>query len=301
MPMFIKEFFYLNRNDRRVIYVLAAVALVAAVLAIGLGGGGESSPLTAADSLSVVKADSAAKYYGKRDVGGYAVEERKIELFDFDPNTADSTQLLRLGLSPGQVRCIYKYRGNHGKYSKPTDFTKVPGLTVGQYRALEPHIKISADYLPAASVITAEPIEIHRDTARYIPKMQQGDHLALNAADTTALKRVPGVGSYFARQIVRLRERLGGFVDKSQLLEIEQFPQQALPYFEVDAGSVRKLKVNLLKPKQLRIHPYINFYQARAIYDFRRMRRDLEGMSDLRLMKEFSEADLRRLEPYLEF
>lgn len=301
MPMFIKEFFYLNRNDRRVIYVLAAVALVAALLALWLGGGGETSPLTAADSLSIVKKDTVVKYYGKRDVGGYAVEERKIELFDFDPNTADSTQLLRLGLSPGQVRCIYKYRARHGKYSKPTDFARVPGLTVGEYRALAPHIKISADYLPAASVIATEPMEIRHDTTRYIPKMRQGEHLALNSADTTALKRVPGVGSYFARQIVKLRDRLGGFVNKSQLLEIEQFPQQALPYFEVDAGKVHKLNVNRLTLPQLRSHPYINFYQARAIFDFRRLHRDLDGMSDLRLMKEFSEADLQRLEPYLEF
>ncbi len=299
--MFIKEFFYLNRNDRRVVYVLAAVAIVAVLVAVGLGGGGNTAPLTAADSISAAKIGGGAKPYGRDYVGGYAVEERKVERFSFDPNTADSTQLLRLGLSPWQVRNIYKYRARGGKYLKPTDFARLPGLTVGEYRALEPYIKISDDYLPAASVVGAEPAEFQRDTARYTPKMRQGEHLALNAADTTALKRVPGVGSYFARKIVTFRERLGGFVRTSQLLEIEQFPQQALPYFEVDASSVRKLNVNRLALSQLRSHPYLNFYQARAIVDFRRLRGNLGGMSDLRNMKEFSEADLKRLEPYLDF
>ena len=32
----------------------------------------------------------------------YALPSRKVETFCFDPNTADSTQLLRLGLQPWQ-------------------------------------------------------------------------------------------------------------------------------------------------------------------------------------------------------
>lgn len=299
--MFIKEFFYLNRNDRRVVYVLVAVAFVAALVVVGLGSGGDTAPLTAADSVSTVRTGGGAATYGTDGVGGYAVEGRKIELFDFDPNTADSTQLLRLGLRPWQVRSIYTYRARGNKYSRPSDFARVPGLTVGEYRALEPHIKISADFLPAASVVSYVSDAPHRDTARYTPKMRQGEHLALNAADTVALKRVPGVGSHYARKIVELRARLGGFASTSQLLEIDQFPQQALPYFEVDASSVRKINVNRLTLAQLRSHPYINFYQARAIVDFRRLRGNLGGMSDLRLMKEFSETDLQRLEPYIEF
>ncbi|MCQ2383222.1 MAG: helix-hairpin-helix domain-containing protein, partial [Clostridia bacterium] len=32
-------------------------------------------------------------------------------------------------------------------------------------------------------------------------KMQPTEHLSINTADTNALKRVPGIGSYFARKI----------------------------------------------------------------------------------------------------
>lgn len=42
--------------------------------------------------------------------GYYATPARRIESFEFDPNEADSTQLLRLGLAPFQVRSIYRYR-----------------------------------------------------------------------------------------------------------------------------------------------------------------------------------------------
>ena len=48
---------------------------------------------------------------------------------------------------------------------------------------------------------------------------------------------VPGIGSYYARQIVRKRARLGGFASPKQLLEIEGFPETALEYMEVGVGK----------------------------------------------------------------
>ena len=78
----------------------------------------------------------------------YATEEAPVETFPFDPNTADSTQLLRLGLAPWQVRAIYHYRAKGGVFRRPSDFARLYGLTAKQYRELEPYIRISADYLP---------------------------------------------------------------------------------------------------------------------------------------------------------
>ena len=82
--------------------------------------------------------------------------------------------------------------------------------------------------------------------------------LRLNAADTALLKRVPGVGSYFAREIASYRQRLGGFYSADQLLEIDDFPEKALSYFVVE-GATTKLAVNRLTLNQLKRHPYINY------------------------------------------
>ena len=131
--------------------------------------------------------------------------------------------------------------------------------------------------------------------------MRKGEHIAVNAADTTALKTIPGIGSYYARQTVRYREQLGGFVNKKQLLEIENFPEEALSYINIDSENVRKLKVNQMTLAQLRRHPYINYYQARAITDYRRLHGVIHNIRELRLMKEFTEFDLNRIEPYLEY
>lgn len=115
------------------------------------------------------------------------------------------------------------------------------------------------------------------------------------------MKRVPGIGSYYARQVVRLRERLGGIASTSQLLEIENFPKEALQYIHIDGSNVRRLNVNRLTLQQLKRHPYINYYQARAITDYRRLHGEIRSIDQLGRMKEFTPADLQRLAPYLEF
>ncbi|MBR0542825.1 MAG: helix-hairpin-helix domain-containing protein [Bacteroidaceae bacterium] len=85
------------------------------------------------------KAMSRKSDYVARDIT-YATAEDSVEIFPFDPNTADSTTLLRLGLSPWQVRSIYRYRAKRGRYSRVEDFRNVPNLTVEQWVRLEPYM-----------------------------------------------------------------------------------------------------------------------------------------------------------------
>ncbi len=232
----------------------------------------------------------------------YNVEEKKAERFAFDPNTADSTQLLRLGLRPFIVRNIYKYRAKGGRFRKPEDFARMYGLGKEEYKSLEPYIKISSDYQPASSLISeTEKSGLPKDSLRYPVKLSVGEHIALNTADTTTLKRVPGIGSGYARAIVNYRNRLGGYVDVNQLLEIKGIPPEALQYIVLGNSEVKKLDVNHLSLNQLKQHPYLNFYQARALVESRRLHGPLRSAADLRLISDFTEADIKRLIPYLQF
>lgn len=296
-----KEFFYFYRSDRLLVAAVVAAALVVAALIRCTADGVDDTNRLSADSTSAARAGLPPRAARPVQSVGEVEMPREAELFAFDPNTADSTALLRLGLQPWQVRAIYKYRAHGGVYRQPADFARTYGLTTRHYRQLEPYIRISADFLPAAQTVASSAAALHSDTARHTPKLRSGEHVALNAADTAALQRVPGIGSYFARQIVRRRTQLGGFSSVSQLTEIEGFPEQALAFFRVDADGIRKLNVNRLTLAQLRRHPYVNFYQARAIVDYRRLHGEIKGIAELHSLKEFSENDLQRLAPYLEF
>ena len=140
-----------------------------------------------------------------------------------------------------------------------------------------------------------------RDTLRYPVKLQADEHVVLNTADTSQLKKVPGIGSYYAKAIVRHGQRLGGDVSVDQLDEIEDFPQDAKKYFVIANAQPRQLNINRLTLQQLRRHPYINFYQAKAITDYRRLHGDIKNLNQLRLSKDFTDEAIRRLEPYIEY
>ncbi len=293
----IRDFFYLQKSDRKVILTLLGVIVVAMGI-IFLTGGEQKSEAATGDSLTQKSADKGKSYY--------YVAPKHVERFAFDPNTADSTQLLRLGLQPWQVRNIYKYRAAGGIYRKPEDFAKLYGLTVKQYRELEPYIRISDDYLPASMLVKDAPRRVAEKAADSLgyaihKKISPTEHIVLNTADTTQLMTIPGIGPYFARKIVQYGQRLGGYVSVSQLDEIEDFPQEAKRYLVIEAPRPQRLLINRLSLNELKRHPYINFFQAKAITDYRRLHGPIKSLQDLRLSKDFPPEAIERLLPYVAY
>lgn len=222
-------------------------------------------------------------------------DEEKYTLAPFDPNTADSVAFRKLGLPPWMAGNILKYRAKGGRFREADDFRKIYGLTDEKFEELKPYIRIAqaetAQPAPG-SVPLAQP-----DTAFVV--------VELNAADTAELMKVAGIGSYYAREIVRYRRQLGGFYSVEQLLEIKHMRQdnydRIAPHCTVDTVRIERIDVNRAGIDYLRRHPYIGFYQAKAIYEFRRAKGRLDGMHDLRRFREFTDRDIQRLRPYLSF
>ena len=298
-----KSFFYLQRSDRRAIIALLIVLVMLLLGFHYLSNDGEYTEVTEADSTMVAL---PGKHSSSRQDHHDAYAEgtmREAELFLFDPNTADSTQLLRLGLSPRQVRNIYKYRAKGGVFHRKQDFARLYGLTVGQYRRLEPYITIGEDYQWAADKIPAATTSqaVARDSVRYPKKLKAGEHIELNSADTSLLKRVPGIGSAYAKAVVSYRERLGGYYQATQLLEIHGFPVTALQYFMVDVKKVRKININRLKQSTLSNHPYINRRQANDIVTHRNMFGQIKSLNELANYSDFTPDKIERLKAYVEF
>ena len=297
----------LHKSDKDIIIVLLLVVIVCLVLFPLVKGNDDAEIKTAtelADKRQKNTRKSGAPQY-------YKVPEKQYELFDFDPNTADSTQLLRLGLQPWQVRNIYKYRAAGGRYRKPTDLARLYGLTLKQYKRLEPYIKIEKEVM-AADVYKKSDEEkpIKKDTAliAYPVKIKEGEHIDINLADTSELKRIPGIGSYYAKRIVSFRQRLGGIANVHQLLEIQGFPESSLKYMSVGESTntqhlppITKIRINHLDLNALSRHPYIRYVQAKEIMNFRRLRGPIKKADDLRRLPSFTEEEVERLKPYISF
>ncbi len=307
--MRIRNFFYFQRSDRVATAAVVALLAVALVVVGVVGTRVDRTPAAAADSIGAAPHASASRP-ARPGLGGMS-DRPAPALEPFDPNTADSTRLLALGLSPWQVRAIYHYRAKGGVYRERDAFARVPGMTKRQFEALRPYIRISDDYAPASDFyaprdrrggVAPQAGEAPAQApATHSVKLRPGEHVDLNRADTTELKTIPGIGSGYARAIVNYRTRLGGFYSARQLLEVGGVPESALPYVTVDERDVRRMSINTMSVNQLRRHPYLNFYQARDIYDYRRLHGPLTTLRVLANSPDFTPAELERLEHYVDY
>ena len=323
--MNLKSIFYLHRSDRKVLLLLLLFIVGSIGLIIFVGNQTTETSAVKSDSISKNKPTSFSR---KEQLPIVETAEGK-HLFPFDPNTATAEELQQLGLAPFQVRNIIKYRSKGGVYHSPMDFARLYGLTRKQYRELEPYITIGDDYEPASTLASvqayiaqkeADKQAAHaayeaykaqntykpnrgydRDTLRYPLKLKVGEHINLVTADTTQLKKVPGIGSGWARAILNYGKRLGGYVAVGQLQEIEGFPEETLPYFSIANPQTEKINLNTATLAQLRKHPYVNFYQAKAICDYRRLKGKLTSLLQLHLLKDFTPEAIERLQPYIAF
>lgn len=247
-----------------------------------------------------------ADYQAKQDSIRQAQWQKKyprdtieIRMQLFDPNTADSTTLVHLGFKPWQAKNMLKYRAKGGRYRKAEDLKRLYGMTDSMFRVLAPFIRIERVEIDTAKVGTT-PMDS-------LPSWQVKKDTLLNlrTADTTELKMIRGIGSYRARQIVRYREELGGFVSVEQVMEAKGMGQldadSVMKYFWIDSVDVRQMNVNAVGVKQLSRHPYLRFEQAKAIYEFRRKRIHIDSIQQLQEIDCLSRETLGKMAPYLNF
>ena len=129
-------------------------------------------------------------------------------------------------------------------------------------------------------------------------KLEKGETIDLNTADTLLLQKVPGIGPAFARRIFRYRERLGGYYVREQLQEVygmdrERY-EQIVPYL-----TIRTLPRRIfLSQDSVSRHPYLSFRQMDVLKRLL-LKGDSITWQALMASKAFLRDDSLRLAPYL--
>ncbi|MDR2292637.1 MAG: helix-hairpin-helix domain-containing protein [Prevotellaceae bacterium] len=226
--------------------------------------------------------------------------KREKEVFEFDPNTADENTFVRLGFSAKQAAAIINYRNKGGTFATANDFNKIYTVSDENFKRLEPYIKIK-------STLDQQPEKAEKTnyTNKTSAAVRPNVFVEINAADTAELKKLSGIGSYYARLIVDYRNKLGGFVDINQLKEIRGIDNERFAMFsnqvQIDTLIINKLNINTLTSKQLAQHPYINNYAARGIEQYRNLAGKIENMQQLVNEKIIDAEQSKKLKHYIEF
>jgi len=307
-----KDFFYFSKGQRIALVILLVLIALACGFDMYLNEYQNVETKENADFLqeahgwekslirhdSILKLQWQQKYTSKYQTqSSYpAAKEETYTLFKFDPNKADAKTFTSLGLKPYIAANILKFRATGAKFRTVESFSKVYGIKPDKFKELEPYIVID----PA---LTLKP-----DTIKPKFKIAVKDKnyvVELNAADTTELMKVPGIGRSYAKAIVRFRQQTGGFVSLEQLREVYGMTvtnfEKVSPNCRINPNLVQKININTASAEKLNAHPYLNFYQAKAIYEYRRRKGKLKSIKDLEVLDELSPETIQRIQAYLSF
>lgn len=305
-----KDFFYFSKGQRAAIVVLILLIIITIAIELLLTNfiPQQEQPksdfldeaqrfeqtLVSRDSLRRAQWEQKYDSIFKNDKGFVKKEAEKYSLFKFDPNTVDSATFVKLGLKPFVASNILKFRNKGGKFRTPESFSKVYGIYPEKYKELEPYIAIAEiKQIAKDSVKTASPAKIKNMVVE------------LNSADTTELMKVYGIGRGYAKAIVRFRQQTGGFVSVEQLRELYGMSEESFnkisPSCKVNPDLVKKIQVNTASVERLNAHPYLSFYESKAIYEFRRRKGKLKSANELAAIPELKAETIRKIQPYLSF
>lgn len=305
-----KDFFYFSRGQRVGIAVFIGVILLTVIVRSTLPLFFKSQPvwmtksfqtetdsfmrsIEILDSLKDIKYKS--DYYKSFTYLSSSEDKNQIHLDFFDPNTVDSIGLIRLGIRPYVAKNILKFRLKGGRFKNAADFSKIYGIQPDQFKLLEPFIRIK--HIPGDTISTTYE---EKHISDGVPVFVE-----LNTADTTQLMLIKGVGKYLATAIVRFRQLTGGFVDIQQLKHIKGLTdlhfEQISPFCSVDARKINKIKVNFASVDKLKSHPYLGFYKAKSLYEYRRKVGKLKNIDEIEELDDFTPEDIQKIRPYLSF
>jgi competence ComEA-like helix-hairpin-helix protein len=142
------------------------------------------------------------------------------------------------------------------------------------------------------------------DSSKRWPKpLDDAFIIELNAADTLDLQRLRGIGSRFAKRIVNYRQRLGGFIDKNQVLEVFGMDtsryNKIKDHLTVNPDSLRRIDINLVTFKELLWHPYFPFVVSKAIMTYRMKVKKIEAVEQLKRIEVINDSIYKKIAPYI--
>jgi len=127
--------------------------------------------------------------------------------------------------------------------------------------------------------------------------------LEINSASKEDLIELNGVGEFYAKQILKYKNELGGFVFIEQLLEVWKMRletyEKLLPQLSIDTNKIKKINVNTCSLEDLRSHPYLDYYQANSIIKMRMQKDGYNELQEILESKLINEEEFQRLLPYL--
>lgn len=281
---------YVSKRNRRGVIALIVFSVIIVFLPrfAQLFNSDVELEVSTEDVKAFEKAKKNFKYQKRNFYPKYEKKKRfSVPPKKFNPNDYSTEDWMNLGLSEKQVAVLLKFTKNGIRSNE--DLKRIFVISDELYALIK-----DSTYYP------------ERPKTEYTPKIieeKKVQKLEINTASIEDLENLKGIGPFFAKQIIKYRDRLGGFSSKEQILEVWKMTietyDKLIPQIEIDKSKIKKLKINEVTPEELKNHPYLNWSQVNSIIKMRMQRTKFNSIDEIQESKLIDSETFEKLIPYL--
>jgi DNA uptake protein ComE-like DNA-binding protein len=190
-------------------------------------------------------------------------ERTKTQYYSFDPNTLDLEDWKSFGFSDKQAQTIVNYRDRNlkGSFKSLEDIQKCFVISAEKFEEMRPFIKLST--VTIASNNENQKTEIKQQEKTDFSKVD------LNSVTFKQLIEF-GFDEKAAGSMIGFRKKLGGFVNKEQILTTYnidvELVQKLLSIAQLNTSTVPKYTLTEAPEEWLKNHPYFKYSADKIIF-----------------------------------
>jgi DNA uptake protein ComE-like DNA-binding protein len=285
--------FFLSQSNKRGLILFLVISLVVIFLPrVVLWLSPKRTYLITSEEIERL-VESRERFESKRNFKYFYRSRKyhfKVPPHRFDPNTYSIQDWKNLGLSDKQASVVLRFC-SRGIYSND-QLRKIFVLPEQLYDLIK-----DSTFYPSKTFLTFE-----RSSEPLEKKIEKLILVDLNKANEAELDRIPGVGSFYAKNIINYRNQLGGYVRKEQLLEVwklDPAKYEEIEQFVMVGTLFQKINLNEVSAEILRKHPYLNWNIANSIVKLRKQKTLFKAIEDIKESVLIDEELFEKLKPYL--
>ena len=243
------------------------------------------------NSEQIAEFERTHRKFEKRNYSNYYSKKKKYKAPDskFNPNTFTLSDWMNLGLSEKQSVVVLKFT-SRGIYSEQ-DLKRIFVIPDVLFELIRD------------SVVYPERFQNSPNQESFKKQVNQITLINLNTADTTEFLKIYGVGVFYAKQIIRYREKLGGYFTKEQLFEVWKMTTEAYDKIKdhvfISEKDVKRININSVTIEELNVHPYLKWNQANSIVKMRMQRNGFKNIEEIKESVLIDSETYEKLFPYL--
>lgn len=313
--LFLRNYFNFTRKERKGIIIIVVLILFFILIPFFYPLFIKQKQYSYSDfkneiaALNIEKKDSAknktyVKNFDNELYDDHSLTEEKKDAitktitFYFDPNTASADDWKKLGVKDKTIHTIQNYLSKGGKFYKPEDIKKIWGLSPSDAQRLIPYVSIKN---APKEIVAYEKREYFKNASPVFSKKNQ--LIDINIADTSELISLPGIGSKLSQRIIAFRNKLGGFYSVDQVSETYLLPDSTFQKIKsrmvIGNIPVKQININVAAADEMKLHPYLKYNLANAIYQYRQQHGNFKSVEELKKLMLITEETFNKVRPYL--